>query len=303
MSYLENLVNAASREASVAAMSGAKAKAAKDRGEEQERLLKLKDLLGQGQNEREIASAKALKESGDVPEGASIAVGKVHVGADRSPQVDMQQERFDQKQANDYSKRLEKHNGFLSTLHELETRTDQDGKGGVLTNPNAQLVSAGKAMSAAPTGLVGALELIGVAPKGVSDERKLLERTLLEYRKSMSGLRSSDEMTQREKQAMGWMASGDPSLVAKGVRSLAKNVGQAVRTIQGGYKPNVRDQVHSMSGDPLDTLGHVYEDEPIGIKKQVNPALPAVPKQESTSVQPPPMSFEEFKKRKAAGQL
>jgi hypothetical protein len=293
MSYLSDLIQAASSEGTHAFAAGAK------RGE-QERLLKLKDLLGKQKDQEDLDAIKNMKASGGVPEGASIGIGRVHVGSDRTPQVDMQQERFEQKQANDYSKRLEKHNGFLSTLQELESRTNQDGKGGVLTNPDAQLISAGKAMSAVPTALVGIGELTGAVPKGAADERKLLERVQLEYQKSMSGMRTSSEMANREKQAMGWMASGDPSLVAKGIRSLSKNVGQAVRTIQGGYKPSVRDQVHSMSGDPLDTLGHVYEDEPIGAKKQVNPALPASPRQNDSAA---PMSFEEFKKRKAAGQL
>lgn len=162
----------------------------------------------------------------------------------------------------DYSKRLEKINDLGSTLNQIEAMTNRDGKGGILTNPNAQLMSTGKLLSKAPDSLVGVLEQVGVVPPESTAERKALAQLQINYQQAKSGARTSDKMAQREKEAMGWMASGDPNLVAKAVRSLARAAGSHLNTIQAGYTdPEVTKSVHQrLGGDPQETFSRIYND-------------------------------------------
>lgn len=188
---------------------------------------------------------------------------------------DLRKEAMVQSGMKDVSKRYEKLNGFNSALDEMDSKTNRDGKGGILTNPDAKVMSAGTIASAMPTSAVGIGELVGMMPKGSSDERKAAERLKLEYQKAMSGMRVTDQARQQEGQAMGWMASGDPNLVAKGIRALARNVKGAYGTIQQGYTPEVLNRVHAGGeGNPLDRYSNMVQDGPAGM-----PPKPMTPPQ------------------------
>lgn len=228
-----------------------------------------------GINQADIEGLRNLKNSGLAQEGGNSGVGGAHTGVDPYARTDPQREKNTEKQQEGYSKRLEKINGFSSALEDIEQRSNSDGKGGVLTNPSAKLMSTGKAMSAMPTQLLGLGEMTGIVPKGTADERKSLERLQLEYQKAMTGMRTSEEMSKRERAAMGFLASGDPELVSKGIRALAHNVARATKTIQGGYVPEVRARVHEVTGDPMDTLGRVYQDPAFGQPSQAPQGAPA----------------------------
>lgn len=222
------------------------------------------DLKNQSANDK-LQKLLSLT-GGKLPEGAGISMGADAAAITRpaaTGMVDLRKEALEQKGMADLSKRYEKVNGFLASLKDVEGLTDQSGKGGVVTNPEAKLISAGGLKSKVPDSIMGLGEMINLAPKGSTEERKSLQRLQLEYQKAMSGLRVTDQARNQEKAAMGWIASGDPNLVSKGVRSLAKNVRDGVRAIQGGYKQNVRDQVHSQYSDPLESLSNIYEDKPI----------------------------------------
>lgn len=217
------------------------------------------NLLDQGANSR-------FKQVTDYAE-AHPNVG-VSMGADQAaytpkplnPMIGVRMEQMEQGKMEGLSKRYEKLNGFNSALDELEQKTNKDGSGGIITNPSAKLISTGTAASMIPTQAMGLGELIGAVPKGTSDERKSLERLQLEYQKAMSGMRVTDQARKQEKQAMGWMASGDPDLVSKGVRALARNIASAQKTIQAGYAPEVRGRVHDVMGDPNDRYNSIYDD-------------------------------------------
>lgn len=227
-----------------------------------EQLLKGKqssELLAQGQSQKDVASKDREQRAQDLFKkmGGKTGVSLSEEGASLSPHENpmalIKQEQFDQSQANKLSGLYNKVGGFNSALQDIEKQTNREGTGGVLSNPQAKLISTGKMLSAVPTQGLGLAEMIGAAPKGSAEERKSLERLQLEYQKAMTGARTSEQMAAREKQALGWMASGDPDLVAKGVRSLAHNIKNNLQTSQAGFNPRVRDMVHSTMGDPLDT--------------------------------------------------
>jgi hypothetical protein len=167
-----------------------------------------------------------------------------------------------------YSKRLEPVSGFLSTMQELEDKTNRDGKGGILTNPDAKLMSTGKLLSAMPDALVGFGEYFHGVPKGTMDERKALSRLQLEYQKATAGMRQTDELRKKETAAMGMLTSGDPDLVAKGVRSIGHALKQRTDITKMGYAPEVLDRANERFGDPTEFLGKVYNDDKPVIAKQ-----------------------------------
>lgn len=230
--------------------------------EQDTRQAKLKMYLQGQQQQRDIDAAIALQSQ--QPKGTAIRAGDVSITPKNNDLMIMrmgeQHDKNVQNKAEGLSKRYEKFMGFNSALDELEAKTNT-GEGGIITNPAAQFKSTGRVMSALPSSAIGIAEMVGGVPKGSADERKALERLQLEYQKAMSGLRVTDQARQQERQAMGYMASGDPALVAKGVRALARNVALAHKTIQSGYASEVRDQVHSVLDDPLGRYQNIYNDD------------------------------------------
>lgn len=262
-----------------------------------DRIQKQHDLDEQGAKNRLAEVLNALK-TNQVPDGAGISVTQQGASVTRQPTMGLYDARHEQQVRHgmsEYSKRLEKLNGFNAALNDIESLTNRTGKGGVISNPSEVLKSTGAAKSAVPTSLLGLGEMVGMVDKGTAEERKALERLQLEYQKSMTGMRTSEEMSQREKQAMGWMASGDPKLVAKGIRSLAHNVSQAHRSIRAGYMPDVQQGVEDQLGNQFDLLDNVYQDPAIPLKsgptkspgQVLQQLMPSQPQQQPTAPMTP----------------
>lgn len=253
--------------------------------------------------------------------GMGVVVSKE--GAEIKPNpilatIDAKKQQFDQKQANLYSKGLEKYSDLTGAAKDLETITNRDGQGGVFTNPNAQLVSGGKMMSAMPDSALGLGEMLKLAAPGTAEERKALARYKLAMGHALTGARMNPAMQKAIQDSLGGMASGDPALMAKGLRGSARVIGGTVKTVQGGFSPEVRGMVHDqMGGDPMELFGSIPSEAgppsnlispPPGSAKQVAPK-PTMPQQAPQQAPAAPTgapsvpSFEEFKKMKASGQI
>lgn len=268
----------------------------------------LQGELAKQQQDRNLPAAQQII-SDNAKQGRKVNVSLSPEGGVSLSQADMppnpmaqiRAESLKQGKAENLSKRYQNINGFNSALQEIEALTNREGGGGIITNPDAKLQSVGKVSSVVPSGALGLGELLGVTPKGTAEERKALDRLTLEYQKAMTGLRPTDQARSQEKSALGYIASGDPSLVAKGVRTLARNMRNAYKTIQAGYTPEVQQFVHSQMGNPLDMYSSLYEDAP----GAVNPGVKSsgiVPTANAGSDKPK-LSFEDFKKLRAAGKL
>lgn len=231
------------------------------------------DEAAQGREYEKVkADTVGLAQSGRTAHGM---YGKSSFSVGDKPPATAQMTRVDDAAARDVSKRYEKMADFDSAIRDLDGATDSDGKGGVLSNPNAQIKGTGKVQSALPTGLLGLGELIH-APgieQGTSDQRKAMERIQLQYQKATAGMRQTNEIRAAERAAMGMMASGDPQLAAKGVRALARNIGAHYADIQRGVRPEVLERVHSVSGNPLDRYNAVYNDN-TGARPATPPRAP-----------------------------
>lgn len=198
-------------------------------------------------------------------------------------------ERHDKRiegQQADLSKRYEKLNSFNSDLEELERITNTDGKGGVITNPDAKLRSMGGAKSVLPDSVMGLGEFFGMVPKGTSAERKALQRLQIDYQQAKSGMRVTDAARKQEAEAMGRLASGDPTLVEQAIRSLAHSVKNQYKTQQSGYNPEAVQNVHRSMGDPLALYDNLHVDQAVpGAPSKTPSKQPAAPTQ--AAPQPP----------------
>lgn len=182
----------------------------------------------------------------------------------RKDAMDQKQEKVNQVEQENISKRYEKTTGFQSALQDLESLTNQDGKGGILTNKNALLPGTGMVSSKIPDSAMGIGEFLGAVPKGTMETRKALARLQLEYQKAMSGAKQSDELRNKEQAAMGNAFSSDPQLAAKGVRALAQNVKNHLNTIRSGYHDaNVSTVNERLGGDPMAMYSKLVDDSPM----------------------------------------
>lgn len=237
---------------------------------------RLKDVLGNLKN---------------MPAGAGLSVGPEGASVTRQPNMgvyDLKKQQFDQTQQNKYAKGLEKYSDLTGAAQDLETITNRDGKGGVFTNPDAKLISGGKVVSAMPDAALGLAELTGMSPQGSAEERKALARYKLSMGHALTGARMNPTMQKAIQDSLGGMASGDPDLMAKGLRGSARIVGGTLHTVQGGFTPEVRGAVHEQMGsDPMEMFGKIATEkypstlapDPGNVKPVNTPTAPAAPQQ------------------------
>lgn len=260
-----------------------------------------KNSEAQSQSQLDQAgSDRRFQQVQDVVNGAAAKGKKVSAsqGKDSASysenQVDPTARLFAQQkeqthQENQYAKGLEKYSDVHGALTDLERITNRDGKGGVLTNPTASLVSSGKVVSALPDSALGLAELTRMAPAGTAEERKALARVKLSLGHAMTGARMNPTMQKMIQDSLGGIASGDAQLMTKGLRGAAGIVGSQVNTVQSGYGQPVRESVHDRLGsDPMEFYRSIVKDAPVGATAPQGPQAPQAP--QGT------MSFEDWKK-------
>lgn len=178
------------------------------------------------------------------------------------------QDRANAKLVEAYSKRLEKLAPMDEALKTLESVTNRDGAGGVFTNPNAKLVSVGKLESALPNVVVGAGDLMGLTDPGAPEERAAINSIKQHLGKLLSGTAMSDNERAEIKQTLGFLASGDEKLVAKGLRSVGRMGKGSHVKVEGGYGPSVKGDYRSQSGeDPMAFYNSMIDDSKVAPKK------------------------------------
>lgn len=226
-----------------------------------EQLMKSTSATKQLAGQEQLKNMLGLVKSGQIPEGAGINMGEGGPSISRQPNLgmyDLKKQQIDTAQQNKYSKSLEKYSDLSGAAQDLETITNRDGKGGIFTNPNAQMISGGKVISAIPDSMLGMAELTGAAPAGTAEERKALARYRLSMGHALTGARMNPTMQKAIQDSFGGMASGDPNLMAKGLRGSGRILGGTIKTVQGGFSPEVRGYVHDQgNGDPMELFGKI----------------------------------------------
>lgn len=253
--------------------SATKEKTVADNAAALDRLIKGDSLKG----DRQKHNLDILPEVAKKYPGQAIdfdADGGFKLGAKRDTTVadEMRSARFEETKkknleanvksiSDTYGKGAEYH----SLLKELDNMTNKDGKGGILSNPDAHLQSSGKITNALPSTLLGVASLApgytGVTPEQVA-ERKVVDRVRNEYMKQMSGMRVTEGAAKREKEGLGMLASGDPALLEKGIRSLALAHQERLKASVGARDPEALARVHESLGyDPTSDL-KIYQEPP-----------------------------------------
>lgn len=233
------------------------------------------DVLGK-HAEQTNASGTLGKLMASAPEGSGASVNGVAYtkGFDPHAASARQQKSLDLA-TKDISKRYEELGPYNSALQELEKLTDSDGKGGILTNPNAKLLSTGMLKSKLSNQAMGMAEYLNGVPKGASAERSALAMLADERIRYLSGKSTTEQERKSIKDAQGWIASGDPALVQKGARAIAKIAQKQYGVIRSGYPKEAVDLVHErMKGDPSALYESLYQDLPFGADSAPPPAAP-----------------------------
>lgn len=228
-----------------------------------------------------------LKIQKQLPPGAGVSAGGAALTRQptmgtydlRKQQMDEHKREFDDNKAKEYSKGLEHYSDFSGSAQDLENITNRDGKGGVFSNPDAHLISGGKVISRIPDSALGVAELMGAAEKGSAEERKAIARYKLAMNHALAGSRVTEGMTKLIANSLGGITSGDPDLMAKGLRGSARTMSANIKTVQSGFSPEVRGIVHDRLGaDPMDFFNGIpsekgpasnYKSPPAGNAQQI----------------------------------
>ncbi len=253
-----------------------------------EKLMKATSQTEQTAEQEQMNKLLGMIQSGQLPQGAGASMGKASIS--RQPNLgvyDLKKQQMDVSQQNKYAKGLEKYSDLTGAAADLERITNRDGKGGVFTNPDAQLISAGKVVSAVPDSALGVAEMVGAAPQGSAEERKAFARYKLSMGHALTGARMNPGMQKMIQDSLGGMASGDPALMAKGLRGSGRIIGGTLKTVQGGFTPEVKGFVHDQgNGDPMELFGKIpsenappsnYNSPPPGSGKHKQPKPVAPP--------------------------
>lgn len=158
------------------------------------------------------------------------------------------------------SKRTQKDSSTYDAANQLETLTNTDGNGGILTNPNAKLKSFGSVASGVqnPTAIALA-ETTGMLPKGSQQERAAVQALVNDYAHKKYGARVTPEQMQREYIAHGLVPGADPGLAAKALRQRVRNIQSDQQAMEAGYTPDVQEQYHKQYTNPMSGL-KIFDD-------------------------------------------
>jgi hypothetical protein len=297
-----------------------------ERSRQQERAmvgLKEKSKIREAQAESDIQSTAAqkaldylLQHKKELPAGSGASMDRGGASITKpfnTTMIDQKAQHFHDTQVTKYSGALKPTSDYIGAAQDLERITNRDGKGGIFTNPNATLLSAGKTLSGLSDENLGRLEAAsntGIGkmilpngmqvPVGASEERKAIKRLQQATGVSLGGARGmSPQIQQGIQQSTGQMLSGDPDLMAKGIRGSGRIVGSIVRTAQSGFAPEIRATAHDNTGmsDPMDFLGKISPENAPPSNYMSPPAGTGQP-----NVDPGQQRYQELLKKQQMGQ-
>lgn len=194
----------------------------------------------------------------------------------------------------------------MSSLANLETGTNSTGKGGILTDPNYQVKSAGPwANAVRNVPIIGQTALnvgerVGLMPRGATQENALIQRLVNVDTHLFNGANVTAHEEGRQKVEKGLAPGGDPNLIRIGIKQMQDAIESNARTIKASTRPSIIDTYKNQGGS-LSLEDYIGKPSRISLPGQ-SPIPEATPAPQS-SQSAPTMSFEEYKARKRAGTL
>lgn len=127
----------------------------------------------------------------------------------------------------------------LSAMGNLESLTASGDQGGMLTNPDYQVKSAGPVANFLPQFAKNIGEKVGLMPEGASQEAALIQRLMNADIRAMSGTAVTAYEQGRQNVEKGMSGGGDPNLVKIGIKQMADAVDSAGQNIESSSRPEV----------------------------------------------------------------
>lgn len=141
----------------------------------------------------------------------------------------------------------------LAAAANLERGTAAGGKGGILTNPDYEVKSAGPIANAVRglpggQGMLNIGERVGLMPKGSGEELALAQRMMNMDIKNLSGSAVSAAEQGRQNIEKGLTAGGDPNLVKLGMKQMKDAFEAEGRNIEASTRPEIMSKFRSQGG-------------------------------------------------------
>jgi len=253
---------------------------------------------GRGQ-ERNLKSLEQLRKT--LPAGSTATIGNGSVSVNppdplaRLLRRESQMDRADARDDRDLVKlgeRLDKGGipSAMSGFANLESGTADvaNEKGGMLTNPDYEVKSAGPVANFLPQWAKNVGESVGLMPQGASNEAALIQRLVNADIKALSGSAVSTHEMGRQNVEKGMSGMGDPALVKLGVKQMQDALASSASNIESSTRPEVAQKYRQQGGK-------------IGLEEYLGKPIKSAPQDDRDN--PPKMTFEEYKAAKRAGKL
>jgi hypothetical protein len=259
---------------------------------------KAQEMLPIEQQKTQQAIDLVNKTRQGLPAGSSMSAGGVSINTPDpvSQQLQMllrQQSMDERKDARDdrdlvkLGERVDKSGipSQMAALANLEQRTATDKAGGMLTNPDYEVKSAGPVANALPQFAKNIGESVGLMPKGAAEEAQLIQRLVNADLKALSGTAVSHHEMGRQNVEKGMSIGGDPNLIKLGIKQMQDAITEGSKNIESSTRPEVLQTFKKQGGK---TRLEEFLGKPV-----------SAPAEQPSA----PMSFEEFKAARRAGKI
>lgn len=136
----------------------------------------------------------------------------------------------------------------MAAMANLEQRTATDKAGGMLTNPDYEVKSAGPIANALPQFAKNIGESVGLMPKGAAEESQLIQRLVNADLKNLSGTAVSTHEMGRQNVEKGLSIGGDPNLIKLGIKQMRDAIEAGSQNIESSTRPEVLQTFKKQGG-------------------------------------------------------
>lgn len=138
----------------------------------------------------------------------------------------------------------------MSAIANLEKGTSDPtkGAGGIVTNPDYDVKSAGPIANALPQWAKNMGESVGLMPQGSSNEAALMQRLMNFDIKNLSGTAVSNHEMGRQNVEKGLAVGGDSSLVKLGIKQMTDAINSSAQNIVSSSRPGVINTFRKQGG-------------------------------------------------------
>lgn len=138
----------------------------------------------------------------------------------------------------------------MANLEKGTASVDAKGKpvGGLLTNPEYQVKSAGPVANFLPQPIKNIGERMGLMPKGAGEEAALIQRLMNVDIRNLSGTAVTGYEQGRQNVEKGMAGGGDPNLIKVGIKQMQDALEESARNVEASTRPEVAAKYRQQGG-------------------------------------------------------